>query len=85
MTNVGLPELMARDAGEYVRIAAGLAANTARLDAMRSGLRSRMRASPPCDARRFVAELERFYRGAWAEWCAGRRAVMARAANAPGA
>jgi predicted O-linked N-acetylglucosamine transferase (SPINDLY family) len=83
MTNVGLPELIARDVDEYVDIAAGLAADRARLEFMRSGLRARMRASPLCDAPRFVADLERLYRDAWTEWCADRRAAPVERAGAP--
>lgn len=75
LTNAGLPELIARDAREYVAIAAALAADLPRLEAMRAGLRERMRASPLCDAPRFVANLERLYREAWRGWCAGRNAA----------
>jgi predicted O-linked N-acetylglucosamine transferase (SPINDLY family) len=72
LTNAGLPELIARDPDDYVRIAAALASDLPRLSAMRSGLRERMCASPLCDASRFVANLERLYRGAWREWCEGK-------------
>jgi predicted O-linked N-acetylglucosamine transferase (SPINDLY family) len=83
LTNVGLPELIARNLDEYVEIAAGLAANPATLESMRSGLRTRMRGSPLCDAPRFVAGLERLYRDAWAGWCAARRAAPLETAGAP--
>ena len=75
LTNVGLPELVARSAGEYVAIAAGLAGDLPRLESLRAGLRERMRASPLCDAPRFVANLEHLYREAWQTWCAGHGAA----------
>jgi predicted O-linked N-acetylglucosamine transferase (SPINDLY family) len=73
LTNVGLPELIARDVDEYIEIAAGLAADTVRLTSLRSDLRARMRGSPLCDAPQFVADLEQLYRGAWREWCTDQR------------
>jgi predicted O-linked N-acetylglucosamine transferase (SPINDLY family) len=75
LTNLGLPELVARDVGDYVAIAATLASDLPRLSALRAGLRERMRASPLCDAPRFVGNLERLYRDAWRSWCADQGAV----------
>jgi hypothetical protein len=43
-----------------------------------------MRASPLCDEANYVAGLERLYRGAWAEWCAGRAAQTAGATAVSG-
>ena len=46
LMNLGLPELCARSVDEYVAIAAGLAADPARIAELRGGLRQRMQASP---------------------------------------
>ncbi|MCC6675891.1 MAG: tetratricopeptide repeat protein [Phycisphaerales bacterium] len=66
---IGLPELSAADEDVYVKIAAELARDRARLVQLRSGLRERMRASALCDEKSYVARLEAFYRRAWAERC----------------
>ena len=68
----GLPELIARDAGDYVRIAARLAADPARLAALREGLRERVERSPLRDFAGFTRSLEAAYRTMWREWCAGK-------------
>jgi predicted O-linked N-acetylglucosamine transferase (SPINDLY family) len=46
LTNVGLPELVAKTPDEYVSIAASLAKDPTRLAALRAGLRERLRSSP---------------------------------------
>jgi predicted O-linked N-acetylglucosamine transferase (SPINDLY family) len=46
LMNLGLPELCARSVDEYVAIAAGLAADPARIAELRATLRQRMQASP---------------------------------------
>lgn len=58
LSAIGLPELAARDAGDYVAIAAALAADQPRLARLRSGLRARMRASPLMDVAGFTRALE---------------------------
>ncbi|MGE5622574.1 MAG: hypothetical protein ACM3WS_05415 [Bacillota bacterium] len=68
LLNAGLPELVARTEQEYVNVAAGLALDPARLQAIRSGLRERLTSSPLMDARRFTGELEQAYRGMWRNW-----------------
>ena len=55
---IGLPELAAKDALEYVRIAESLAADRDRLAALRSGMRKRMLDSPLMDVKRFTGQLE---------------------------
>ncbi|HEX4055052.1 MAG TPA: tetratricopeptide repeat protein [Tepidisphaeraceae bacterium] len=69
LNNVGLPELVARDADEYVSIAAGLARDVPRLQELRRTLRSRMLASPLMDGRQFARNVESAYRQAWQRWC----------------
>jgi predicted O-linked N-acetylglucosamine transferase (SPINDLY family) len=69
---VGLGELVAHDAEQYVDIAAGLALDPARLASLRAGMRERLRASALMDAPRFTRNLEAAYRGMWRAWCAQR-------------
>ena len=69
LSNVGVPELVARDAAEYVRIATGLAGDLGRLAGLRAGLRERMRQSPLADPRRFAAGVEAAFRQMWRRWC----------------
>lgn len=72
LSAIGAPELAAASEDEYVRIAAELAGDRPRLLALRAGLRERMRASPLCDERAYVARLEGFFRRAWRERCGVR-------------
>jgi len=74
LSNVGLPELIARDPEEYVAIAAGLARDPARLAQLRAGLRARMQNSPLMDAPRFARNVEAAYRTMWRRWCGAERA-----------
>ncbi|MDP2326160.1 MAG: methyltransferase type 11, partial [Gammaproteobacteria bacterium] len=55
---IGLPELAAKDADDYVRIAVELAQDTQRLMSLRQTLRQRMQASPLCDVAGFTRNLE---------------------------
>jgi predicted O-linked N-acetylglucosamine transferase (SPINDLY family) len=71
LTQVGLRELIAQDEDDYVRVAAALANDPARLAALRTGLRERMQGSALCDA---PAHAERFgsaLRSMWIAWCTG--------------
>lgn len=74
LTAVGHADWIATDEDDYVRIAAGLAGDPARLASLRGGLRAELRASALLDhagqARRFGTAL----RACWGEWCA--RAVQ---------
>lgn len=58
LNQIGLPELAAQDANDYVRIAAELANDRARLAHLRATLRDRMRASPLMDVAGFTRQLE---------------------------
>jgi predicted O-linked N-acetylglucosamine transferase (SPINDLY family) len=69
LTHAGLPELIAKTPEEYLSIASELAANRARRDAMRAGMRSKLIASLLMDGQRFAAELEAAYRQMWRIWC----------------
>jgi len=69
--SLGLGDLIARNDEEYVRIAVELARDTGRLEALRTGLRERMRASCLTDAPAYARDLESAYRSVWRAWCAG--------------
>jgi predicted O-linked N-acetylglucosamine transferase (SPINDLY family) len=70
LSNVGLPELVAHDAEQYVRIAVDLANDLPRLSQLRATLRNRMQASPLMNAPRFARNVEAAYREMWRRWCA---------------
>jgi predicted O-linked N-acetylglucosamine transferase (SPINDLY family) len=70
LTNLGMPELIARTPEEYVRIARALACDLDRLANMRAALRGRMQASPLMDAPGFTRGIEAAYRQMWRQWCA---------------
>lgn len=71
VTRVGLPELVAASAQEYVRIAADLAGDPGRLGELRAGLRQRVEQSPLCDAVGFTRTLEVALRQMWRIFCRG--------------
>jgi predicted O-linked N-acetylglucosamine transferase (SPINDLY family) len=70
LSNVGLPELVARSPEEYLKIATELANDLPRLMELRSTLRKRMLRSPLCDGKTFTRNLEAAYRQMWEQWCA---------------
>jgi predicted O-linked N-acetylglucosamine transferase (SPINDLY family) len=70
LTNIGLPELVARTEDEYRGTAVQLAADREKLRFLRERLRDMMRHSPVCDAKGFTADLELLYRRMWEKWCA---------------
>ena len=65
LTMIGLEDLVAPDADAYVRTAAALANDTARLGRLHAGLRHMLETSPFCDGPRFTRALEAAYRGMW--------------------
>jgi predicted O-linked N-acetylglucosamine transferase (SPINDLY family) len=74
LSNIGLPELVARDVDQYVRIAAELAGDPNRLAELRATMRDRMQKSPLMDAPRFARHVEAAYREMWRRWCHQERA-----------
>jgi len=70
MSGVGLQELVASNAEQYVHIAASLAENHSYLSDLRANLRGRMRASRLMDAVSFTENLEAAYRLMWTTACA---------------
>ncbi len=69
LTNAGMPELIARDKDEYVKIATELARDKDRLRQLRHGLRDRVVKSPLMDQQTFAKNMERAYREMWKRWC----------------
>ena len=69
LARVGLGDLVAGDAAEYVEIAARLAADGGRLEDWRSGLRAMMGDSGLLDGKTFTRGLEAAYREMWRDWC----------------
>ena len=70
LMNLGLPELIATDPEQFVRIAGELAHDLPRLGELRATLRARMQASPLMDAPRFARNVEAAYGEMWRRWCA---------------
>jgi predicted O-linked N-acetylglucosamine transferase (SPINDLY family) len=65
MSNLGLPEFIARDTSDYVNIAVTLANDLPRLTALRAGLRERLKKSPLMNVPRFTKNLEEAYQAMW--------------------
>ena len=70
LTNLGLPELIARTPEQYVALARGWAGDLGRLAELRAALRGRMQASPLMDGAAFARGIEAAYRQMWRHWCA---------------
>ncbi len=68
---VGVPELIAKDADDYVQRAAALARDPARLAGYHATLRQRFEASPLVDGVRFARDFEACVREMWRGWCGG--------------
>jgi len=66
--NLGLPELVATTADDFVAKAVALCRDLDHLGELRAGLRSRMETSPLMDAPRFARNLEAAYRDMWRAW-----------------
>jgi predicted O-linked N-acetylglucosamine transferase (SPINDLY family) len=69
LSNLGLPELIARTPEQYQKIAVRLARDRERLAGLRAGLRSRLQGSGLMDAKRFAADFEAALRRMWQTWC----------------
>jgi protein O-GlcNAc transferase len=69
LSNVGLPELVARTSDEYVAIAINMAGDLKKLQSLRKNLRDMMSHSPLTDSQRFTTNLENIYRTIWGKWC----------------
>lgn len=77
---VGHPEWLAKNEGDYVAIAAGLAGDRARLAGLKGHLRGDLLSSPIAhDPGRISGSLEAGFREAWRRWCANHSMVTSRA------
>lgn len=74
LKTVGHPGWIARDADDYVAIAASLAGDRERLAALKGRLRGELLASPFAQPGRFTRGLEAAFREAWRRWCRDRAA-----------
>jgi protein O-GlcNAc transferase len=69
LTNAGLPELIAHNTDEYVKMATDLALDHDRLRRIRHNLRDRVEASPLMNQEAFTRNMEKAYRQMWEIWC----------------
>jgi protein O-GlcNAc transferase len=70
MTNLGLPEWVAKDEQEYEDKAVAFAQDIPALASLRSGMRARMLASPVMDEKGFAQDMEAAFETMWATWVA---------------
>jgi len=70
LSNIGLRELIAESAEEYVDKVVQLATTIDKIRYFRKTLRDRMSQSPLTSAKQFTAYLETYYRKIWNKWCA---------------
>ena len=75
LTRVGLTELIATDAEDFVRAAARCASDVAELGTLRGELRERVCQSELGDAKGMARALEEAYRTMWRAWCERKRAA----------
>lgn len=69
LTQLGLTELIARDASDYVERATALVADVDGLQSLRSTLRQRLLDSPLCNSDHFARSIESAFREMWRKWC----------------
>ena len=65
LSNLGMPEWIALNVGQYVEIAIRLAGDLAALQAIRESLREKLRSSPLMNAPQFARDIEAAYRQMW--------------------
>jgi protein O-GlcNAc transferase len=70
LNNAGLPDWVAVDEDDYVKLAARRASELNTLQQLRQELRARVLASPIFDAQSFAQNFESAMRGMWRVWCA---------------
>ena len=66
---IGLPELVANDRDDYVKIAVDHAKDAKKLEFLRVGLRDRVAESPICDGKKFADGFVKVMREIWHDWC----------------
>jgi protein O-GlcNAc transferase len=70
LATIGLADLVAENADDYVGKATRLAGDLRHLVTLHEGLRRMVLASPFCDGERFARALDATYRDMWRRWCA---------------
>jgi protein O-GlcNAc transferase len=70
LTNAGLPDWVAANEDDYVKLAVRRAGELQTLQQLRQQLRARVLASPVFDALSFARNFESAMRGMWRAWCA---------------
>jgi len=70
LTNAGLPELIAENKDQYIKLSVDLASNKDRLRATRHNLRHKIAARPLMDQVGFTKNMESAYREMWIKYCA---------------
>lgn len=70
---VGLTQLIAPTAEDYVTIATQLAQDVPALQTLRAGMRDQMTHSALMDGPRFARQVEALYREMWEKWCQKKR------------
>ncbi len=68
MTNLNLPQFIAKNEDDYIQIAKHWSQNLPTLAQIRQSLRPRMLASPLMNAPLFTQNLESIYRVLWQKW-----------------
>ncbi len=69
LSTIGLPELIAKDKEEYVRLAIELAGNVKKMSELRAGIRTRMADSAICNGTKFADNFTNIMRKIWVDWC----------------
>ena len=69
LSRVGLPEMIAEDEEQYVRIGKEIAEDIVRLEQLRASMRARMLQSALCDGRSFARDMEDTLQKIWKIWC----------------
>jgi predicted O-linked N-acetylglucosamine transferase (SPINDLY family) len=77
LTNVGLPEWIAKDEDDYVARAVSHASDLQRLAQLRNGLRQQVMTSSLFDAPRFARQFENALRDMWTQWCTHQQTGLA--------
>lgn len=68
LQNAGLPQWIAKDTEDYVRLAVEHSGNLVELSRLRQGLRQQLQQSPIFDADDFARHFEQLLRNAWESW-----------------
>ncbi len=71
--HLGLDDLVAHSAEQFVRIAVALSRDTSRLARLRESLRARLAGSKLMDGAAFARDFEALCRSAWQRWCNERQ------------